>query len=92
LKAAALSVSQQKNNESQHTMKNSQYLNNYLSGNASRGESNGLTIGSFLAYVLRGKAKKYSGHYVRALQNSCVRVGAKQGSSVRGGIAYYPAA
>lgn len=72
-------------------MRNSQYLSSYLAGNKVRGEGNGLTIGSFLAYALRGKAKKYSGHYVRALRNSCERAGAIEGASARGGVAYYPA-
>ena len=73
-------------------MRNSQYLESYLFENKSRGEGNGLTIGSYLAYQLRGKAKKYSGHYVTALRNSCERVGALEGRSKMGGIAFYPAA
>ena len=72
-------------------MRNSQYLESYLSENASRGWNKGLTIQSYLAYQLSGKAKKYSGHYVRALRNSCERAGAYEGASVRGGVAYYPA-
>ena len=73
-------------------MRNSQYLSSYLANNKARGEGNGLTIGSFLAYQLKGKAKKYSGHYVVALRNSCERVGAVAGRSKMGGIAFYPAA
>jgi len=72
-------------------MKNSQYLSAYLSANKARGEGKGLTIGSFLAYVLRGEAKRYSGNYVRALRNSCERVGAIEGRSKLGGVAFYPA-
>lgn len=72
-------------------MRTSQYLSDYLSGNASRGPGKGITVGSYLTYVLRGKAKKYSGHYVRALRNSCERSGAIKGPSVQGGVAYYPA-
>jgi hypothetical protein len=71
-------------------MRNSQYLSDYLSGNKARGEGNGLTIGSYLSYVLRGKAKQYSGSYVRALRNSCERVGAIEGRSKLGGVAFYP--
>lgn len=72
-------------------MRNSQYLTSYLLKNSIRGEGKGLTIGSYLNSVLRGKAKKYSGHYVTALRNSCERVGAIKGVSKMGGIAYYPA-
>lgn len=71
-------------------MRNSQYLWDYLSGNKARGEGQGLTVGSYLAYTLRGKAKQYSGHYARALENSCERVGAVQGRSKLGGVAFYP--
>jgi len=72
-------------------MKNSQYLKSYLAANKARGDGKGLTIGSFLAYVLRGNAKQYSGSYARALRNSCERVGAVQGRSKLGGVAFYPA-
>jgi hypothetical protein len=40
-------------------MKNSQYLESYLARNQERGQGKGLTIGSFLAYTLGGKAKQY---------------------------------
>lgn len=72
-------------------MRNSQYLNSYLSENAQRGAGKGLTAGSFLAYQLRGTAKKYSGKYLIALKNSCKRVGAVVGESKLGRVAYYPA-
>ena len=71
-------------------MKNSQYLESYLQGNAERGQGKGLTIGSFLAYTLRGSAKGYSGKYARALEASCARVGAILGDSFAGRDAYYP--
>ena len=71
-------------------MKNSQYLESYLAGNAERGEGKGLTIGSYLAYTLRGVAKQYSGKYARALEASCKRVGAILGDSFAGRDAYYP--
>ena len=71
-------------------MRNSQYLEQYLEGNAERGTGKGITIGSFLGRVLSGKAKKYSYGYVIALEASCKRVGAKIGKSVNGGVAYYP--
>lgn len=77
-------------------MKNSQYLNDYLDSNRSRGNGNGLTVGSYLAYVLRGKAKEYSGHYKRALENSLRRAvsngDCRIGSSRMGRTAYYPKA
>jgi len=72
-------------------MRTSQYLSDYLSGNASRGPGKGITVGSYLNSVLRGKAKKYSGSYYKALVNSCERAGAIKGPSAQGSVAYYPA-
>jgi len=75
-------------------MKNSQYLNDYLDSNRSRGDGKGLTVGSYLAYVLRGAAKKYSGNYKRALENSLDRAidagTCRIGASRLGRTAYYP--
>ena len=71
-------------------MRNSQYLEQYLEGNDERGEGKGITIGSFIGRVLKGKAKKYSYGYVTALEASCKRVGARLGKSVKGSVAYYP--
>jgi hypothetical protein len=71
-------------------MRNSQYLEDYLECNDERGEGKGLTIGSYLAGVLRGKAKQYSSGYHRALEASCKRVGARLGDSYAGRDAYYP--
>jgi hypothetical protein len=71
---------------------NSQYLTSYLDENASRGMGKGLTVQSFLASKLQGKAKKYSAGYVKSLQRSCERTGAVQGPSFGGSTAYYPAA
>ncbi len=73
-------------------MRNSQYLTEYLSGNANRGPGKGITVGSFLNSVLQGKAKKFSGSYYKSLINSCERAGAIKGPSVQGSVAYYPAA
>lgn len=67
----------------------SQYTSEYLSVNTARGAGNGLTTGTFLAYRLHGKAKKYGASYQRALINSLHRVGAVQGRSCRGGVAFY---
>lgn len=47
-------------------MRDSQYLRAYLSGPR-------YTIGTFLAYRLRGLAKRYSDRYARALENSLCR-------------------
>jgi hypothetical protein len=75
-------------------MRNSQYLTKYLAENASRGTGKGLTINSFLAYRLGGKAKKYSLGYVTALRNSVNREiaagRAVAGKSFGGSVAYYP--
>lgn len=72
-------------------MKNSQYLSEYLNQNAKRGVGKGLTVGSFLAYTLRGEAKKWSGRYEEALRNSLSRAGAIAGPSAGKRTAYYPA-
>lgn len=69
---------------------NSQYLETYLNENAERGLGNGLTINSFLASRLRGKAKKYGKSYYDGLINSCRRARAVEGKSCRGGVAFYP--
>lgn len=74
----------------------SQYADDYLDVNARRGEDHGYTIGTYLAHRLSGKAKKYGAGYQRALQNAMkkrVLAGtAYQGTSERGGVAYYPIA
>lgn len=71
-------------------MRESQYTDDYLRENARRGMGNGLTIGSYLASVLQGKAKKYAGQYVAALEMSVIRRNAIKGRSKQGGVAYYP--
>jgi hypothetical protein len=68
----------------------SQYLNDYLRGNAERGPGNGLTVNTYLAYTLRGKAKQYSGRYADALLNSLRRSDAVCSSSKCHGQAWYP--
>lgn len=70
-------------------MRNSQYLEDYLSLNNALGRGKGLTIGTYLAYELRGRAKNYSGRYARALENSLERNGAQKGRSFMGKVAYY---
>jgi hypothetical protein len=71
-------------------MRLSQYVEPYLKSNAERGWDKGITPGTFLAYTLRGTAKRYSGNYLRALVRGLERVGATEGKSVQGKIAYYP--
>ena len=73
-------------------MRNSQYLHAYLSGNEARGVGRGLTVQTFLAYRLRGKAKRYADKYVCALERSLSRVHAIKGKSAGGRTAYYPQA
>ena len=70
--------------------KESQYTDAYLKENRRRGRGKGLTIGSFLAYQLQGKAREYAGKYAAALEASVIRRGAVVGKSVQGGVAYYP--
>ena len=75
-------------------MRDSQYTMDYLRGNQSRGLGKGLTIGTFLAYRLEGKAKKYGAGYHRALLNSMLRLvaqgRAEKGISAGKATAYYP--
>ena len=71
-------------------MKESQYTDAYLRENRRRGRGKGLTIGSFLAYTLQGKAREYASKYAAALEASVIRRGAVEGKSVQGGVAYYP--
>lgn len=73
----------------------SMYTNKYLRTNAERGDGNGFTLQTFLAYELKGKAKQYATKYCRALENDLESLrgeGAVYRSvSCRGGRAYYPA-
>ena len=73
----------------------SQYTKNYLQTNAEKGDGNGFTVQTFLAYTLKGKAKEYCSSYVRALENDLEDLRRKgdvyRSSSCRGGVAYYPA-
>lgn len=48
-------------------MRDSQYVDDYLRGPR-------YTVGTFLAYELAGKAKRYSDVYARALLNSLERL------------------
>lgn len=71
-------------------MRESQYTDDYLRENARRGVGNGLTIGSYLAYTLQGKAREYASKYATALEASVIRRNAIKGRSKLGGVAYYP--
>lgn len=70
-------------------MRESQYIEDYLATNANRGLGNGLTVGSFLAYNLRGKAKDYAQVYAQALVNAINRRDCIAAKSAHGGTAYY---
>ncbi len=72
----------------------SQYAEDYLRGNAQRGDGRGLSLKSYLAYCLRGNAKSYMRGYYNALYNSMLNrefAGlARQGRSQGGSTAWYP--
>ena len=76
-------------------MRESQYIDSYLAANARRGRNKGITPGTYITYVLSGRAKQYSGRYLSALRNACERrVDAGvvlDGYSKMGKTAYYPA-
>lgn len=73
----------------------SMYTQKYLRTNAERGEGRGYTLQTFLAYELRGLAKRYAAKYLKALQRDLDerwRSGSVVwGRSCKGGRAYYPA-
>ena len=72
----------------------SQYTERYLAANGTE-SGTGKTVGTYLAGVLRGRAKSYAGGYVRALINDLERRVDKGtvvlGPSIRNGQAYYKA-
>lgn len=66
------------------------YFESYLQVNEERGEGNGLTPGSYLAYTLRGKAKRYANRYRRALLNALTSAtDTYEAKSAKGGVAWY---
>lgn len=71
-------------------MRLSQYVHRYLSLNKKMGFGKGYTTGTYLTYTLQGYSREWSGRYRRSLENSCLKLGAIEGKSVKGGIAYYP--
>jgi hypothetical protein len=76
-------------------MRDSQYLTDYIATNALRGIGRGLTVNTYLAYTLRGRAKRFGDVYrsalVRSIQRAIGRGEVAEGPSARGAIAYYPA-
>jgi hypothetical protein len=74
-------------------MRESQYVEPYLSANARRGPLRGFTISTYLARVLRGRARGYGASYEDALRLAIVRrVDAGQVialPSAGGGTAYH---
>ena len=71
----------------------SKYLDDYLDANEKAGRGKGKTPGSYLSTVLKGKAKQYSGGYLKALINAlqaAVRKGdVEEDVSVGKQTAYY---
>jgi hypothetical protein len=51
-------------------MRESQYVEPYLSANARRGPLRGLTVNTYLAYVLGGRARRYAASYAVALRRA----------------------
>lgn len=68
----------------------SKYLDGYLDENARRGLGRGLTVGSYLAGELRGKALNYVGRYAAALRIALSHADCFVGVSAGGKEAYYP--
>lgn len=48
------------------------------------------SIGTFLTYRLKGKAKKWSGRYSKSLKRGLEKEGWVQTESILGGLAYKP--
>ena len=68
----------------------SMYTEQYLDENDRRGYGKGITPGTFLAYTLKGKAKRYSGRYQRALERDLAsRDDVVRGHSMHNATAYY---
>jgi len=65
---------------------NSQYTEEYLTLTTKKGRL--LTPGTFLAYTLRGEAKRWACRYSRSLVASLLRVGATPTRSIGGRTAY----
>ena len=70
-------------------MRESQFTDEYIQVNTQRGLGKGLTIGSFLAYRLRGRAKQFSGVYARSLERALLRRGCFPYKSAGESTAFY---
>ena len=70
-------------------MRESQFTNEYIRENTQRGLGKGITIGSFLAYRLRGRAKQFSDVYARSLERALLRRGCIPYKSAGGSVAFY---
>jgi hypothetical protein len=51
-------------------MRLSQYTDAYLHENRVRGKDRGLTLKTYLSYVLRGRARSWAYHYYKSLERS----------------------
>lgn len=73
--------------ETINTSRLSQYTESYLRTTKDRK----LTPGTYIAYTVKGRAKRWAGRYTASLVRSVKLVGATPVKSIRGGIAYtYP--
>jgi hypothetical protein len=72
-------------------MRGSQYTESYLSENQRRGgEGQGITPGTYLSSVLRGRAKSFKFKYQNALERDLEsRPDVVRGRSKTGAVAYY---
>ena len=69
----------------------SQYTDQYLAVNKTRGTGKGYTLQTFLKYQLRGKAARYADRYLCSLEKDILsRSDVVAGKSIHNGIAYYP--
>ena len=68
----------------------SMYTEQYLDENDRRGYGKGITPGTFLNNILKGKAKQFKGHYQRALERDLAsRDNVARGHSMHNATAYY---
>ena len=68
----------------------SMYTEQYLDENDRRGYGKGITPGTFLNNILKGKAKQFKGRYQRALERDLAsRNNVARGHSMHNATAYY---
>ena len=70
-------------------MRESQFTDEYIQLNHQLGLGKGLTIGTFLAARLRGRARQFGDVYARSLERALLRRGCFPYKSVGGGVAFY---